>query len=72
MHPQTAFPHTRRPIERLSIRTPSGHRLRENFQVRGRTFSWFGEIAAQNLAGTLETLITLAAIQPAIRRLART
>jgi len=25
----------------------------------GRTFFWFGEIAAQNLAGTRETFVTL-------------
>jgi transposase len=42
-----------------------------------RTFSWFGRNRPlakdfENLAGTLETFVTLAAIQLAIRRLART
>ena len=41
-----------------------------------RTFSWFGRNRRlakdfENLAGTLETFVTLAAIQLAIRRLAR-
>ena len=42
-----------------------------------RTFSWFGRNRRlaedfENLAGTLETFVTLASIQLAIRRLART
>jgi len=42
-----------------------------------RTFSWFGRNRRlakdfENLAGTLETFVTPAAIQLAIRRLVRT
>ena len=42
-----------------------------------RTFSWFGRNRRlakdfENLAGTLETFVTLASIQLAVRRLART
>jgi putative transposase len=42
-----------------------------------RTFSWFGRNRRlakdfENLAGTLETFVTLAAIRLAIRRFART
>jgi transposase len=41
-----------------------------------RTFSWFGrkrrlDKDSENLAETLATFVTLASIQPALRRLAR-